>query len=287
MAAPLDPRITPIRPGVAALSLKGQVKAERFLPGRPAQVCAPVLSMWAQPEEADLTTQLVFGETVTVFDEDADAGVAWVQNAADKYVGYVRLQGLSGPEDGEARVVHTRTGQLYAADTLKSTPLLTLPQLAVVRVVNEANGWAKCADGRYIPAGQIAPAGPLIDSFVAFAAGCIGVPYVWGGRSVLGLDCSALVQLSLWAAGRRCPRDSDMQQALGSDVDAELTRGDLIFWPGHVGIMINSVDMVHANAHHMSTVIEALANAERRIAGTDGPIIARRRLDLTKLPLAW
>ena len=280
-----DPRITPARADLAAANLKGKVEADRFTEGHEALVDVPVLSVWGAPEMTGaLTTQLLFGETVTVFDEDPASGLAWVQNAVDGYVGYVRRDGLGQPQDGDRFVVASRTAQLYGAGALKSTPVETLPHLATVRILRRAGGWAECSDGRFIPEGQIAPDEPLSDDFVAVAETYLGAPYLWGGRSVLGLDCSALIQLSLRAIGRSIPRDSDMQRSLGDAAEGAPRRGDLVFWKGHVGIMVSDADMIHANAHHMTTVIEALADAERRIAKTDGPVIARRRLVPKALP---
>ena len=271
-----DPRMTPARPDLAAAYLRGRVEAARFVDGLAAEVTAPVLDMRGRPDlSAALSTQLLFGERVTVYDDDTKTGFAWVQADRDGYVGYVPRDGLGGPAEGRRLAVLSMGAQLYAEPALKSPPVATLPFMASVAVQSDGD-WLKLADGRYISARHV---GEVRDGdFVDWAERFIGAPYLWGGRSQAGLDCSALVQLSLMATGRDVVRDSDMQATLGTEVDGPLRRGDLLFWKGHVGIMRSETQLLHVNATHMQAVIEQVDPAVARIAQTDGPVIARRRL---------
>jgi cell wall-associated NlpC family hydrolase len=144
--------------------------------------------------------------------------------------------------------------------------------------------FAKLEDGRFVPVAHIAERGETAPDFVAVAQSFLGAPYLWGGKTRLGLDCSGLVQVALQAAGHACPRDSDMQLAeIGETVAiaddlAYLRRGDLVFWPGHVGIMLDGERLVHANAHHMAVAVEPLAAAVARIAAAGTRLAAVRRL---------
>ncbi|MSU89475.1 peptidase P60 [Rhodobacteraceae bacterium 2CG4] len=248
------------------------------------RVAAPLLDMFAGPDGSGaLTTQLLHGEAVDLYAADPGSGMAWVQNAADGYVGYVAGAGLApdeaGPDDDPAPefLVTGRGTQLYAAPGLKQVPCGALPWLARVRVAEERDGYARLGCGRWCPRPLLGRAAP--GDFVAVAERLVGVPYLWGGRSQAGLDCSALVQLALAATGVAAPRDSDQQQALGAPADGACRRGDLLFWRGHVAIVAAPDTLLHANAHHMAVAIEPLRPALARIAATDtGPVTAARRL---------
>ena len=180
-------------------------------------------------------------------------------------------------------MVRTLGGQLYPAPELKAAPAGTLPFGARVVVEDERDGYCRLDGDLWMPAPQLRPIDEPEPDWVAVAERFIGVPYVWGGRSSSGIDCSALIQLALQAAGAECPRDSDMQeQALGSTLadDETLKRGDLIFWRGHAGIMADHETLLHANAHHMAVATEPLGPAVSRImAAGDGAVTRRVRLD--------
>jgi cell wall-associated NlpC family hydrolase len=154
----------------------------------------------------------------------------------------------------------------------------------MLTVVEMGSTFAKLADGSYVPSRHISEHDRHAPDWVAIAERFAGVPYLWGGRSRLGIDCSGLLQAAMQAAGLACPRDTDMQQAeLGQDVAIRddldgLTRGDMVFWPGHVGIMIDAFMLLHANAHHMGVVAEPLASAVDRIVRTGASIAAIKRL---------
>lgn len=254
----LDPRQHAFRDDLADQRLKGQVTAARFVEARPFQVTAASLPMRARPHEtAALSSELIHGERVDSFEEKD--GWAFVQNRADGYVGYVPAGGLGEAGPAPTHRVAALFAPLRAAPAVKSPVLNTLPIHASVAVRDGAAGdWLEIASGGYAHRRHLAPLPHCAPDWVGAALRFLGAPYVWGGRTSWGLDCSALVQLALAAAGIDCPRDSDQQQALGTPVGEgeTLRRGDLVFFPGHVGIMVNARDMVHANATRMAVTID-------------------------------
>ena len=238
---------------------------------------APLLDLTLDPDAgAELATQLILGERFVVY-EIAD-GRAWGQAALDGYVGYVAAEGL-GPDRPAGRRVTALASHRYRAPAVKAGTLGELPFLADLAATGETDGFAALADGGFAPLQHLAPAsGDMVDQALRF----LGAPYLWGGRSARGLDCSALAQLALIASGTPAPRDSDMQAALVGAALAEgeaPRRGDLVFWRGHVGIMADGETLLHANAHHMAVALEPFATAAERIeAAGGGSVTARRRL---------
>jgi cell wall-associated NlpC family hydrolase len=188
------------------------------------------------------------------------------QARRDGYVGYVERAALAAPRAAASHRVAAVRAIVFAEPALKSRPVALLPLNAML-TAGERSGEMVSIDGLgWMFERQLAPAGRFASDFVTVAESLVGAPYLWGGRGGDGLDCSGLVQQALLACGRSCPRDSDQQQALGSPVDAAaLARGDLVFWPGHVAIMIDAARIVHANAHHMAVAVEPLAQAIARI----------------------
>lgn len=266
---PLDRRLHAWRADLADAGLKGQVEAARFVAGTPALVRAASAPLRREPRpDAPLDTEALHGESVRVFEETAE-GWAWVQLDGDGYVGWCPSEALGRP--GEAathRVARLRTF-VYPGPSIKLPPLMLLSMNAAVAVLDTEGAFARTDTG-FIWAGHLAPLGERTADWVAVAELFVGTPYLWGGRTSLGLDCSALVQMALAAAGIACPRDSDMQEAafglpaVAFDPEA-LVRGDLIFWKGHVAIARGDGTIVHANGHHMETVIEPAAGAVARI----------------------
>jgi cell wall-associated NlpC family hydrolase len=283
VSTPLDPRRNAYRDDLAAESLRGLVTARRYAPGETRQVISPVAPVRRRPEpQSALNTEALFGELVTVYDEAE--GWAWVQLAGDGYVGYVPARALSSEVHRPTHRVKALGTFVFSAPDLKAPPLMHLGLNAALAIAETSGTFARLVRGGYVPLRHIAEWGRHAADFVDVAERLIGTPYLWGGKTRLGVDCSGLVQLALQAAGRECPRDTDMQEAelgepvaIGADLEG-LARGDLVFWKGHVGIMTGSFLLLHANAHHMAVAIEPVARAAARIASIAGPITSIKRL---------
>ena len=270
----LDPRLTPARPDLAAAHLRGKVTADRYVEGRPMQLVTGLADVRQAPShEAVLETQALFGEDVTLYEEDE--GWGWVQLARDGYVGYIAMAALAeGHSEPTHRIAVTRTF-VYPCPDLKLPARRSSPLGATVRVRGVQGGFAQIGETAFIFADHLRPLDTREKDFVEVAERFLHVPYLWGGKTSLGIDCSGLVQVALQAAGIAAPRDTDLQeQALGAPLalDAGLTlrRGDLVFWRGHVGIMRDAATLLHANAHHMLVVSEPLSEVRERILGKTG-----------------
>jgi cell wall-associated NlpC family hydrolase len=289
LPATLDPRRNAFRPDLAAVALRGQVIAARYTAGIVRQVIRPAVPLRRQPApNVGLDTEAIFGERVTVYDEAE--GWAWVQLHRDRYVGYVPSAALSDDVFEPTHRVKALGTFVYPAPDIKSPPVLHLSLNAELRIAEWGEKFCRLERGGFIVTRHLVEADRYERDFVDVAERFIGTPYLWGGRTRIGIDCSGLVQVALEAAGKQCPRDSDMQLAelgtafhLSEKLD-NLERGDLIFWPGHVGIMGDSLMLVHANAHHMAVVAETLPEAAERILRTGSPIAAVRRLPSASAP---
>jgi cell wall-associated NlpC family hydrolase len=286
---PLDPRRHAYRDDLAAEPLRGRVSAKRFVKGEKRQVAHSSTPLRGRPDlRAGWTSEVLFGELVTVYEESE--GWAWVQLESDGYVGYLRSGALSAPTAAPTHRVRALGTFLYPAEDVKAPPRLHVSMNAALCVVELGQSFAKLADGSFVPLRHIAERGRFAPDFVTVAERFVGVPYLWGGKTRLGVDCSGLVQVALQAVGVACPRDSDMQQAeLGSEIPVQdnldgLARGDLVFWQGHVGIMTDGFLLLHANAHHMAVAIEPLQGAVDRVAKTGGRITAIKRLPQGREP---
>ena len=279
IAAP-DRRLTPARPDLADERFRGVIAAERYVAGVPARVAAPSAPLRRRPgPDAPLDTEALMGEAVRVFEERD--GYAWVQLLGDSYVGYLPASALAGetPEPTH-RVCALRTFVYPGADLkLPPTAFLSLGAAVAASGASE-RGYVPLASGGFVWAAHLAPLGTREPDWVATAERCVGTPYLWGGKSTLGIDCSGLVQLSLAASNVAAPRDSDQQEAsLGEELRAgsPLRRGDLVFWKGHVGIMLDAERLLHANGYHMTVAAEPLAAAVARIEASGGGAVTRLR----------
>ena len=274
---PLSHRRNAFRTDLADIRLQGQVGAARFVEGTPMQVRHDTATMRREPDATlGLENEALFGEMVLVFDQ-TDTW-AWCQLVRDNYVGYIPVAALSADIIAPTHRVKVTGTFVYPAPSIKRAPttLLSLNARVTVRATTADERFVELATGGFVYARHVCTIDMFARDFVDVAEQFNTTPYLWGGRTRLGLDCSGLVQLALEAADVPCPRDSDMAAAeLGQTVlvpsDLEgLRRGDLIYWPGHCGIMIDAVMLLHANGHHMSTVIEPLSQVARRIRKAGG-----------------
>ncbi len=278
-----DRRRHAFREDLAAAALRGIVAAPRYAAGEKCQLVVPVLPLRREPRfDATLDSEALFGESVTVFDESE--GWAWVQLSRDGYVGYMPSEGLAREGFTPTHKVATLRTYVYPVPDIKSPPLALLSLNALLAAERGEGRFLALASGGFVVAEHVAVLGMHAPDFVDVALAFAGTPYLWGGRTSLGIDCSGLVQLASEAAGFACPRDADMQAAEhGRALDLQgretLARGDLVFWDGHVGIMASATDLLHASAYQMAVVVEPLAEAEARIeAATGDKILAARRV---------
>lgn len=270
-----DPRVTAARPDLAAAHLRGKVDAQRFVEGDRFSVGMGRASLRVRPsDDAAQGSELLFGEDFTVYDRKD--GWAWGQAANDLYVGYVRGDSLTKPFAAQVKVSALMAPVFSAAD-LKTPVRDLLPMNAAVPVLAREGDYVNIGSG-FVHQRHLLP--ETQKDFVAIAERFLGVAYVWGGKTAAGLDCSGLIQTALQAVGNAAPRDTDMmEKALGESVAiGAVRRGDLVFWKGHVGVMLDDKRLLHANAFHMMVAIEPLAEAVARIDAVAGPVTSVRRL---------
>ncbi|MEM9223317.1 MAG: NlpC/P60 family protein [Pseudomonadota bacterium] len=315
---PLDPRRNAIRDDLADIRLQGKVERPRYAEPVRRVVAVPSARCHTAPALGAFDTEFLYGEAVDVFDvlggkasashADENGHIApgdwsWVQSAVDGYVGYVRTDFLGDPDGEATHEVLVPRGVVYEDLTIKQGFLGHLPLGARVSVSEfvhqgehfarlgqhkrtieprgERGPWDRPTANAYLLTQHLSPLGGVPDDWVAIAELFIGTPYVWGGKTWEGIDCSGLVQLALQGTGRQAPRDSDMQSyELGEALpaDTKLQRGDLVFWRGHVGIMVDDEQCLHANGHHMLTAVEPLSQTIERLGKMGLEVTVRRRI---------
>jgi cell wall-associated NlpC family hydrolase len=278
-----DPRLTPARGDLAAKYLEGKVQAARFVTGEEFEIFGALAPLRRAPSsDAELMTQALKGDRVTIYDRNGE-GWAWGQLVSDGYVGWLPDQALAKAVASPTHKVTALRTLAFPGPSIKLPPVETPVMGALLTVVRDQDSFAVTREGWHVPRQHLGPVDQRAPDFVAVAEQFAGTPYLWGGKSSLGIDCSGLVQVSLTAAGTGCPRDSDMQQeGLGRELDPretkKLERGDLIFWKGHVAIARDADTVVHANAHNMAATIENTREAIARIAAAGSTVTVIKRL---------
>jgi len=284
----LDPRRNAFRQDMAASALRETVQAPRYVDGVMQQVIAARAPLRSAPKfQATLMSEALHGEAVTVY--DAQNGWAWGQLKRDGYVGYIPADHLSSNILSPTHAVRVRATFIYPSPDIKTPPFDMLTFAARVAADGREGRFLSLARGGYIFADHCVGAGDTLKDYVRAAERLVGTPYLWGGKTSFGLDCSALGQLALQAAGFECPRDTDMQEAeVGETVEGVieddgtlrggLERGDLIFWKGHVAIAQSSDWIVHASGHQMETVMEPVRHALERIGQSWGNVTSVKRV---------
>jgi cell wall-associated NlpC family hydrolase len=273
-----DRRLFPCNGRVAHESLKGQIRDVRFVPGELKQVIKPVAGLFAQAG-GGMDRQMMYGAPFLELEQDKASGFSFGRAEQDGYVGYVETASLAQAGSVTHKVIRLNT-HIYPQANMKTVPLMVLPLGACLDVTQIQGGFAELVTGGFVPEQAVAPIDTYTADPVAVAELFLGTAYLWGGDSYLGIDCSGLVQTALRACGQNCSRDSDMQQAeVGTEFgdNVALQRGDLVFWKGHVGIMVDADRLLHANAHHMRVTCEPLKKVSARILKTEGLEITCRR----------
>lgn len=283
-----DSRLIPARPDLADLRLRGRIDAERYVAGERGRVIASSAPLRRSPDpEAGIETEAVIGDPVTIY--EIRDGFAFVQCESDGYVGYLPAAAVAaGGANPTHRVIALRSF-LYPAASMKRPPLDFVSLGARLTLGPREGDFRPLAAGGFVFADHCAPVDRYAPDPAGIAEELVGTPYLWGGRTSLGLDCSGLIQLCLACAGIAAPRDADQQEAsLGENLPfdenlpldlAGLRRGDLLFWRGHVGMMLDEARLIHANGHHMTVAVEPVAAAVERIARKSyGAVTSIRRI---------
>ena len=277
----IDKRIHPWRDNLAAVYLRDVVDVPHYTKGKDYAVKVSHTALRRLPEaRASLDSEILYGEIMTVYDREGEW--AWGQHNYDNYVGYVLMKDLGEPFP-TTHMVHIMWSFIFQHPDVKSLPVMPLSMGSCVCVLDVQGNFSKVAEG-WIYTNHLVPKDYLVDDFVSIAENFLHVPYIFGGRTSFGLDCSALIQTALKRVGVDAPRDCDMQRMLGESVtDDSRERGDLIFWESHVGVLQDSHLFLHANATFMQTVSENFDQACIRITQTEGDIQDMRRLGSKKL----
>lgn len=268
----LDRRITPATDRVALSRLRGQIERPEWTDGTPARICVPLAELLSAPGGAR-DRQLAFGAEVLIIEEREN--IAFVQALADGYCGWVQRAELSLSRSKLTHRVIAPASHIYPGPDFKLREIASLPINAQLSVAGVEGKFARLEGGGFVPVQHISDR-PARDP-AEIALSLLGTPYLWGGNSRAGIDCSGLVQAALRACDIPCPGDADLQEAAFAPVET-ITRGDLLFWRGHVAMAISPSQIVHATAFAMAVIVEDTERAIARIdAAGDGPMRGARR----------
>lgn len=280
----IDPRINAWRDDLADIGLEGKVSSTRFVTPQKGQVRTPFVPVYKEPAlDAERVTEALSGEIVRVLERSR--GWVWGQLERDDYVGYIPESAVMVGARDMTHIVTAFATFMYAQPDIKSEAISTLSLNAQLAAADTHDRFLRLQTGAYVIESHTAQIGTWAPDFVAVAERLLGIPYLWGGRTSHGVDCSGLVQMGMIAAGLACPRDTDLQRAaIGRAVDIKpdltgLRRGDLLFWQGHVGIVTDGLHLLHANAHHMAVAKEPIMAAVARSAASGLPLLAVKRPD--------
>jgi hypothetical protein len=272
-----DRRLTPANGRVAHISLRGQVEAQDYVEGAFARLTAPLADLLTAPD-GRRDRQVIHGDRLLVL-ERRD-GFAFVQAEKDGFCGYVPDSAL-GPDWAATHMIALRSSHLYCEPNLKRPEVAGLTFGSKVAVTGWSGRFAETATGHFIPEQHLRPLDQPFDDPAGVAMLFLGTPYLWGGNSSSGIDCSGLAQAVLLACAIPCPGDSDLQWSMAGTALPEGTaprRGDLLFWPGHVAMAVDGATMIHANGHRMVVTLEPIGEAVARIdAAGEGPFLGLRR----------
>ncbi len=289
MSGSLDRRLHAYRDDLADEKLQGKIKADNYVAGELYHINGPIADLRPEPDlDAGIDTQLLFGDEVRLF--DATSGWAWLQSVRDDYVGYTPkklIRKTTKRTRPHSHKISVSRSFRYPRSDMKAPAIDCLSLGSGMTVVGETETrgtrYSELHDGSYVISRHLNPIDAFVDDYVSAAEMLLQSPYLWGGNSAFGIDCSGLVQLSMRMAGKQVMRDTDMQEkSIGEELgfaamDGGLQRGDLIFWKGHVGIMCDAETVIHANGHTMNVATERLEDAIERIGYLYGfPTTLRR-----------
>lgn len=273
----LDKRLNAWRDDLADSRLRGTVSAARYADGEPMTVQSPRAGLHGRADETSMMiAEALLGDLVSVF-ESAN-GWSWAQLQKDNYVGYIKSDNLRPCWQQATHKLSVVASFIYPEPDLKSVPATRIFLNSQLCVKQVSQGWAELEQGGFVYEPHVCQIDEFATDPVAIAEKFINVPYLWGGATQDGLDCSALVQQAYHACGLVCPRDSDMIEAeIGDPNPNSLQRGDLVFWDGHIGMMQDETSMIHANGYHMAVESEEFAKAQARINRQYGSTARVRR----------